>query len=68
MSACKGYVRCAVCGRLKAPLGRSMPFEMMAGDWCRAGYCEGYRMQPQPECRWPGEESCGPGCTRGEER
>ena len=31
-------------------------------------YCEGYRMQPQPECRWPGEESCGPGCTRGVEQ
>jgi hypothetical protein len=63
MSVCAGYVYCAVCHRTKAPLGRSMPLAMAGGHWCYDD-CVGYRIDPQPECRWPGEESCGPGCTR----
>ena len=68
------WVTCATCGRNKAPLGRSIPLEMH-GTMCvgvmalygarrpREG-CAGYYDAPRPECRWPGEEQCGPGCNK----
>lgn len=61
MSARIGYVRCTVCDRSKAPIGRSVPLEMAAG-MCDAS-CLGYYRKPMPDCRWPGEWQCGPGCT-----
>jgi hypothetical protein len=54
-------VECADCGRSKKPIGRSSPLEMSLCD----DECDGYRKDPYPDCRWPGEESCGPGCMRG---
>lgn len=57
-------VECSECGRDKAPVGRSVPLEMRMCD----DECIGYRMDPKPDCRWPGEESCGPCCTKGEDR
>lgn len=56
-------VECVVCHRTKAPLGRSVALAM-AGSRCDSD-CEGYYLAPQPDCRWPGERVCGPGCTRG---
>lgn len=56
---------CRRCGKRKAPTGRSVPMEM-SGALCHDGCC-GYRDDPMPDCRWPGEETCGPGCTRGEQ-
>ena len=58
------WVICAKCDRSKAPLGRSVPMPM-SGTLCDDG-CPGYRADPKPECRWPGEYACGPGCTRDE--
>lgn len=58
------WIYCVVCERAKKPLGRSAPMEM-CGSLCD-DECRGYRSDPQPDCRWPGEESCGPGCTRGQ--
>jgi hypothetical protein len=62
MSGRMGYVTCAVCGRSKKPLGRSAPLEM--GPGLCMDDCPGYRADPAPDCRWPGEEKCGPGCNR----
>lgn len=58
------WVTCARCGLHKAPLGRSVAPEMAAG-LCHDD-CPGYREDPKPDCRWPGEEACGPGCMRGD--
>jgi hypothetical protein len=55
--------RCIVCWRSKKPMGRSSPLEMSLCD----DDCHGYREDPQPTCRWPGELVCGPGCSWGEE-
>ena len=55
--------RCGRCLKDKAPVGRSVPLPM-AGGLCDEG-CKGYREDPTPGCRWPGEESCGPGCPWG---
>ncbi len=60
------WVRCSVCGRDKAPAGRSVPMEMWSG-LCSQERCKGYWDEPRPDCRWPGEETCGIGCTRGDE-
>ena len=62
------WVRCATCGRSKAPRGRSVPMEMY-GALCTSNSpaCAGYEDDPQPDCRWPGEAVCGPGCTKGGE-
>jgi hypothetical protein len=66
------WVRCAKCDKNKAPMGRSVPLEMH-GTLClplreyESGLidgCEGYYRSPSPECRWPGEDVCGPGCDR----
>lgn len=64
MSVCTGYVYCAECGLPKAPLGRSVAMEM-ANSMCDFE-CPGYQLDPKPDCRWPGEEFCGPGCMRGD--
>jgi hypothetical protein len=58
------YVYCAECHKAKKPLGRSAPLEMASG-LCNDD-CPGYRQAPEPDCRWPGEEFCGPGCMRGD--
>jgi hypothetical protein len=52
---------CAVCGRPKRPMGRYSPLM----EFCSYD-CEGYREDPLPSCRWPGETVCGPGCPWGE--
>lgn len=57
-------VVCARCGRDKAPVGRSIPLPMCGGALCERDLCSGYAEEPFPDCRWPGEEVCGPGCTR----
>ena len=59
------WVQCALCGKDKAPIGRSVPL-MMCGNLCD-DECSGYRSDPKPDCRWPGEETCGPGCTKEEQ-
>jgi len=56
------FIYCATCGSPKAAVGRSVPMEMehvMCDD-----DCPGYRLEPKPDCRWPGEEKCGPGCNQ----
>jgi len=63
MAACEGYSRCAVCDRDKKPLGRTAPMEM--GPYLCADDCPGYHQPPLADCRWPGEDACGPGCGRG---
>ena len=54
------YVYCLRCDKAKKPLGRSAPLGMVMCD----DDCPGYREHPKPDCRWPGEVSCGPGCDR----
>lgn len=44
-------VVCAVCGRTKAPVGRSTPAVMSLCD----DDCRGYRTPPLPGSLWPGE-------------
>lgn len=56
-------VECSLCHRTKAPRGRSVALAM-AGSRCDSD-CAGYWLPPDPDCRWPGESVCGPGCTRG---
>lgn len=48
---------CAVCGKQKAPWGRSAPAELYLcwGD----PDCKGYHLDPQPDTLWPGERSDG---------
>lgn len=46
-------VYCTVCGLRKKPHGRSAP-DAMANGLCDQD-CEGYRLDPQPGCLWPGE-------------
>lgn len=48
-------VECAVCRRMKKPIGRSAPMEM-AGPLCDYD-CKGYRLDPQPSQLWPGEST-----------
>jgi hypothetical protein len=65
---------CATCGLRKAPRGRSIPLEMY-GSLCVAPMalygarrpregCPGYYDEPRPDCTWPGEPTCGPGCNK----
>jgi hypothetical protein len=67
------WVRCTKCDRNKAPIGRSVPLEMCytlctppkvheCADLVDG--CEGYYLSPRPDCRWPGESLCGPGCDK----
>ena len=47
-----GYrVTCAVCGRTKAPLGRSAPMML---SFCESD-CPGYEKDPLPSHLWPNE-------------
>lgn len=46
-------VRCLVCGRTKAPVGRSVPNEIANGICDRD--CEGYDKKPFTNSLWPGE-------------
>lgn len=46
-------VRCSICGRSKAPHGRSAP-DAMYGSLCNSDCC-GYDSAPLPGCLWPGE-------------
>lgn len=47
-------VTCAVCGRRKAPHGRSIPMAL-CGYLCDGNGCRGYADAPLPGCLWPGE-------------
>lgn len=47
-------VRCAACGRVKVPHGRSVAPEM-AEVCCTAHNCVGYDYDPKPGCLWPNE-------------
>ena len=50
-----GYERyCAVCGRPKAPRGRSVAAAMW-NSMCTSDQCEGYYQDPKPGDLWPGE-------------
>lgn len=44
-------VECAVCGRMKKPIGRSQPLGAL---YC-ADECDGYRLAPFAGSLWPGE-------------
>lgn len=46
-------IRCFTCGKVKAPIGRSVP-DALAADLCNHG-CSGYTQDPQPKTTWPGE-------------
>jgi len=52
-AACWEPVYCTVCGRRKAPRGRSVALEAANGfcDW----ECSGYRLDPRPGHLWPNE-------------
>ena len=54
---------CVVCQRRKAPIGSSVPREM-SSSLCSVDICDGWEDDPRPECRWPGEQTCGPYCDR----
>jgi hypothetical protein len=47
-------VRCARCGRPKAPIGRSVPVATWNG-WCTNDQCEGYSEPPFVGSLWPNE-------------
>lgn len=66
MSVAGPLMTCTLCRKQKKPLGRSAPLEM-AASLCDDD-CSGYRAEPKPDCRWPGEEFCGPGCGKGAEQ
>ncbi len=53
--ACRAMPDCTVCGRRKAPVGRSVPLEC-GGSYCD-WECDGYRKDPKPGHLWPGEEA-----------
>lgn len=53
-------VHCVLCGKEKAPHGRSVPTEMESYRCMREfgeGGCLGYDMDPLSGCLWPGETS-----------
>jgi hypothetical protein len=53
--ACRARLECAVCGRIKAPRGRSVPLAM-ANGMCTDD-CPGFRADPSPTAHlWPNEE------------
>jgi hypothetical protein len=45
---------CTVCGRQKAPRGRSVA-DAMWNSLCTDDQCEGYYLDPKPGDLWPGE-------------
>lgn len=46
-------VRCATCGQVKQPVGRSAAL----ADYGCNDDCPGYREEPRPGSLWPGERS-----------
>lgn len=50
---CAAMPKCAVCGRTKAPKGRSLPMEAATG-YC-GNDCTGYYADPQSGHLWPKE-------------
>ena len=52
---CYAQPECTVCGKRKAPRGRSVPLEM-ANSLCDFD-CSGYFAEPRPGHLWP-EETC----------
>jgi len=66
-------VRCATCGKPKAPRGRSVPAATW-DEWCNHGYCKGYFAEPLPGDLWPDETEddfgypVSPNATRVEEK
>lgn len=51
------YVTCTVCGKDKAPRGRSVP---LSTSWCDLD-CRGYELEPLPSLWFPGERDEEPG-------
>lgn len=51
--ACESWPACTVCGKTKAPIGRSLPLEA-CGGYCDDD-CPGYRQAPRPGHLFPGE-------------
>ncbi len=49
------YVQCVVCGRYKAPRGRSVPMAM-ANGMCEHE-CPGHYAEPHPDDLWPRREA-----------
>lgn len=47
-------VKCAVCGRLKQPIGRD-PGLLRGRDLCSSTDCPGYLQEPHAGELWPGE-------------
>jgi hypothetical protein len=47
-------VRCQICDRRKAPVGRSVAAEM-ANSLCGPMGCKGYYLKPLSGSLWPGE-------------
>lgn len=45
-------VNCVRCGRMKTPMGRSAPAELVH---CNQDECSGYMEAPFPGVLWPGE-------------
>jgi hypothetical protein len=50
-AACWTPVRCATCGKTKAPIGRSVPLDSYLCD----SDCPGWRALPFPPHLWPSE-------------
>lgn len=48
-------VRCATCGYMKKPVGRSAPLGLHLCD----DHCPGYRQAPRPGSLWPDESEAG---------
>jgi hypothetical protein len=45
-------VKCAICGKVKVPKGRSAP---LMHPYCEQWFCEGYNWAPFVGSLWPGE-------------
>jgi hypothetical protein len=54
--ACWAMPDCTVCGRRKAPRGRSVPLEAATGYCTTGGECRGYGELPYAGHFWPEEE------------
>ena len=47
-------VQCTLCGKDKAPLGRSIS-DATSASYCHYTTCEGYTQEPKPDTLFPGE-------------
>lgn len=56
-------VECALCRRMKAPLGRRAPVSMNA---CEPFECSGYQREPHVGSLWPGETASSFGYPEGD--